>query len=77
MYGSVVLGIEHHEFEAILEIEREKRGASVDTELDAEGWEAIVGLYKQLVEDTLGQRPSRRLRRSSCGARSARSSARG
>ena len=27
MYGSVVLGVEHHEFEAILELEREKRGA--------------------------------------------------
>ena len=77
MYGSVVLGIEHHEFEAILEIEREKRGASVDTEIDADGWEAIVGLYKELVEDTLGERPSRSRRRISSGARSAPSSARG
>src|SRR5215208_220004 len=33
MYGSVVLGVEHHEFEAILELEREKRGLMVDTEI--------------------------------------------
>jgi pyruvate,orthophosphate dikinase len=53
MYGNVVLGVEHHEFEAILELERERRGAAQDTDLDAEALEAVVALYKQLVEDTI------------------------
>jgi pyruvate,orthophosphate dikinase len=55
MYGNVVLGVEHHEFESILDIEREKRGAASDTDLKADDWEKIVALYKQLVEDTLGK----------------------
>jgi pyruvate, orthophosphate dikinase len=55
MYGNVVLGVEHHEFESILDIEREKRGAAADTDLKADDWESIVALYKQLVEDTLGK----------------------
>jgi pyruvate,orthophosphate dikinase len=53
MYGDVVLGVEHHEFETILELEREKRGAAEDTELDAEALQAIVEKYKQLIEDSL------------------------
>jgi pyruvate,orthophosphate dikinase len=55
MYGNVVLGVDHHEFESILELEREKRSAAADTDLDAEDWRRIVALYKQLVEDTLQQ----------------------
>ena len=54
MYGDVVLGVEHHEFESILEMEREKRGAAVDTEMDAAAWKEVVELYKELVEDQLG-----------------------
>jgi pyruvate,orthophosphate dikinase len=54
MYGSVVLAVEHHEFESILELEREKRGAAEDTGMDAEGWNAVIALYKELVEETTG-----------------------
>jgi pyruvate,orthophosphate dikinase len=53
MYGSVVLGVEHHEFEAILELEREKRGLSEDTAMDADAWHVVVTLYKKLIEDNL------------------------
>ncbi len=53
MYGSVVLGVEHHEFESILELEREKRGVAEDTGLDAEAWKAIVAEYKKLIEETI------------------------
>ena len=53
MYGNVVLGVDHHEFESILELEREKRGAAEDTHLDAEALQDIVGLYKKLIEETL------------------------
>ena len=50
-----MLGVDHHEFEAILELEREKRGYAEDTEMDADDWQAVVALYKQLVEDKLGE----------------------
>jgi pyruvate,orthophosphate dikinase len=54
MYGSVVLDLDHHEFEAILELERERRGAALDTDMRAEDWQAVVGLYKGLVLEQLG-----------------------
>jgi pyruvate, orthophosphate dikinase len=54
MYGDVVLGIDHHEFESILELEREKRGVAQDTDLAANDWQNIVGRYKALVEEMRG-----------------------
>ena len=53
MYGDVVLGVDHHDFESILEIEREKRGAEQDTDLTADDWKDIVGKYKVLVNEAL------------------------
>jgi pyruvate,orthophosphate dikinase len=54
MYGNVVLGVEHHEFESILELEREKRGAAEDTDMTADGWAAVIEQYKDLIEEALG-----------------------
>jgi pyruvate,orthophosphate dikinase len=53
MYGDVVLGVDHHDFESILEIEREKRGAPADTDLTADDWKDIVGKYQALVKEAL------------------------
>jgi pyruvate,orthophosphate dikinase len=53
MYGDVVLGVEHHEFESILELERERRNAAQDTDLDAEALKSIVDQYKKLIEEAL------------------------
>ena len=54
MYGSVVLGIEHYCFEDLLENHKLNRGVILDTEIAAEGWESLVGQYKDLVEERLG-----------------------
>src|SRR5262249_10459763 len=54
VYGNVVLNVEHHEFESVLELEREKRGYTHDTEMTADDWQKVVGLYKDLVGDALG-----------------------
>ncbi len=70
MYSNVVLGIEHHHFEDILEEYKERRNFHLDTDLKAEDWKALIPQYKALVQETLG-RPFRRIRRSSSGARSA------
>jgi len=76
MYSNVVLGIEHHHFEDILNQHKEDRGVSLDTELDAEDWQGVVGQYMNLVREQLG-RDFPRIPSSSSGARSARCSARG
>jgi pyruvate, orthophosphate dikinase len=55
MYGDVVLGVEHHNFEEILELHKEDRGVTLDTELTAEDWRKIVQAYKQRVQDALGR----------------------
>jgi pyruvate,orthophosphate dikinase len=54
MYSNVVLGIEHHHFEDILNQHKDDRGVSLDTELDAEDWQGVVGQYMNLVRDQLG-----------------------
>ena len=53
-----------------------KTRASLDTELSAEDWQALVAEYKAIVEEELGK-PFPQDPRSSCGAPSARCSAAG
>jgi len=54
MYSDVVLGVDHEVFEEILEDEKANRGAELDTELSADDWKAIIGLYKARVEEESG-----------------------
>jgi len=53
MYSDVVLGVDHHHFEDILETLKERRGYSLDTELSADEWKAVVADYKACVEREL------------------------
>ncbi len=55
MYGDVVLGVEHHQFEEVIELLKEDRGVSLDTELDADDLRALVESFKQMVADQLGK----------------------
>jgi pyruvate,orthophosphate dikinase len=55
MYGQVVLGVEHHHFEELLESHKNDVGAALDTELKAEDWKEIVKGYKEVVERELKQ----------------------
>jgi pyruvate,orthophosphate dikinase len=54
MYSNVVLGIDHHLFEEILDDQKDVLGVSVDTDLGAEDWESVVRLYKAAVERERG-----------------------
>jgi pyruvate,orthophosphate dikinase len=49
MYSNVVLGIDHHHFEEVLDGFKDERGHSLDTDLSADDWKTIVGRYKDLV----------------------------
>ncbi|MEM8833861.1 MAG: pyruvate, phosphate dikinase, partial [Pseudomonadota bacterium] len=55
MYGDVVLGVEHHDFEDILDQHKRDMDITEDTDVTAEGWKEIVGNYKALVERELGK----------------------
>lgn len=76
MFANVVLDVDHHYFEEILENHKLDLGVHLDTELTAEQWRAVVADYKAKVEEVNGA-PSRSSPRSSCGRRSAPSSAAG
>ena len=55
MYGSVVLGVDHHRFEEIIEDVKLDGGLSLDTELTQADWERVVGEYMNLVETDTGR----------------------
>src|SRR3954471_18174613 len=55
MYGNVVLGVEHHHFEDILENVKRDRDITLDTELTAADWQAVIEGYKEVVEHELGR----------------------
>ena len=55
MYSNVVLNLDHHVFEEILDDHKDVLGLTVDTALSAEHWEAVVRDYKALVERELGR----------------------
>ena len=46
MYSDVVLGVGHHRFEEILDDHKDRHGYTLDTELTAEDWIALVRRYK-------------------------------
>ena len=49
MYGNVVLNVDHHHFEEILELHKADRNLNLDTELTADDWKAVVASYKTKV----------------------------
>ncbi len=51
MYGSVVLGVDHHRFEEIIEHVKLDKGAIEDTELTAQDWHRVVDGYKEMVAE--------------------------
>jgi pyruvate, orthophosphate dikinase len=55
MYSNVVLGLDHHAFEEILDDHKERLGVSVDTELEAGDWERVVRDYRAAVEKQRGE----------------------
>jgi len=55
MYADVVLDLDHGAFEEALEVAKEDRGLTLDTELDAEALTGLVAEYKTLVEAGWGR----------------------
>lgn len=55
MYSDVVLELDHGRFEEALEIAKEDRGYSLDTEMTADDWRKLVEEYKALVQELWGK----------------------
>ncbi|MBV9066655.1 MAG: pyruvate, phosphate dikinase, partial [Methylobacteriaceae bacterium] len=55
MYSNVVLGIEHHNFEEVLELHKGNKGHELDTDLSAAEWREVIGEYKGIVERESGK----------------------
>ena len=55
MYGSVVLGVDHHRFEEIIEHAKMDQGVTEDTALTAQDWHRVVDGYKDMVEGETGK----------------------
>jgi pyruvate,orthophosphate dikinase len=54
MFGDVVLGVPHHDFEKILDKKKQDVGAVLDTDLTADDLRSLIAPYKELVQKVTG-----------------------
>ncbi|MGE5541834.1 MAG: pyruvate, phosphate dikinase [Bacillota bacterium] len=54
MFGNVVLGMEHGEFERVLAINKERAGVVQDQQMDGAALEGVIRDYKTLVKNVTG-----------------------
>ncbi len=55
MFGSIVTDIDRKKFEDLLDKVKEKKGVTLDTELDAKDFKALVKQYKELFKKETGK----------------------
>ncbi len=55
MFGSVVLGVDHHRFEEIIESVKMDAGVVEDTALSPAHWKRVVEEYKEMVEQEIAK----------------------
>src|SRR5499427_6210726 len=55
MYSDVVLGVGHEHLEEILELHKDQKGLTLDTELSAEDWAELIKRYKARVKEETGE----------------------
>ncbi len=54
MYSDIVLGVDLHHFEEVLDTAKRERGYTLDTQMTADDWQTVVALYKEVVQEKLG-----------------------
>ncbi len=55
MYSDVVMGMDKHALEHLLEMKKAEKGVHLDTELTAADWKELVGQFKAKIKQELGQ----------------------
>ena len=51
MYGNVVMGVEGHYFEELIENYKLTKGVLLDTELDESDWDGLINDFKKVVKE--------------------------
>jgi pyruvate,orthophosphate dikinase len=51
MYGNVVMGVEGHHFEELIENYKLTKGVLLDTELDESDWDGLISDFKKVVKE--------------------------
>ena len=51
MYGNVVMGVESHHFEELIENYKLTKGVLLDTELNENDWDGLISDFKKVVKD--------------------------
>jgi pyruvate,orthophosphate dikinase len=51
MYGNVVMGVEGHHFEELIENYKLTKGVLLDTELDESDWDGLINDFKKVVKE--------------------------
>ena len=51
MYGNVVLGVQSHLFEEMIDNYKLTKGVLLDTELDSEDWDGLIKNFKELISE--------------------------
>ena len=55
MYSNVVLGVDHHNFEDLLENYKLTKGVTLDTDLDASDWKKLIKDYRSVIKKEIGK----------------------
>ncbi len=55
MFGDVVMGVEHDQFEEAMQAAKDDKGVKFDTDLDAEDLKKLVEDYKKIIRDDAGK----------------------
>lgn len=55
MYANVVLDVDHHEFEDVIDTLKRRTGLDADTAITADQWKKVVEEYKQIVKTRTGK----------------------
>ncbi|WP_406661104.1 pyruvate, phosphate dikinase [Methanolobus sp. ZRKC3] len=55
MFGDVVLDIDHHDFESVIEAKKKELGVEMDTDLDAGALNDLVEQFKLIIKDNTGK----------------------
>ena len=59
MYADVVMGVDHHEFESVLDDYKRENDLQQDTQITADGWKELVVQYKEIVAEEAGKQHRR------------------
>jgi len=51
MYANVVMGVENFNFDELIENYKLTKGVLLDTELDAEDWDGLIGDFKKVIKE--------------------------